>query len=373
MDAIVDLLWGDEAPPAVTGTLQAYVAGLRKALEPDRAPRTPASIVVTVGAGYALRVEPDQLDVGRFGRVVTSQHQCLAPVAGLVPDPDRAGLDHAQLTDAVAALDAALELWRGEPYLELDDAVDARAERTRLGELQLIGLEDRALARLWLGEQATVAAELESLTSGYPQRERLWGLRALALARAGRQADALEVLRTVRELLDDELGLEPSSELRALQTAVLRQEPVLEWTVTAPKSVPGPTTRNRPRRQPVGTRGAAWPMVGRDDQLAALVSLLDLAESGQRALVSLVGDPGIGKSRLAGEVSAIAEERGLRVLVGRCSQDEGAPPLWPWISVLGELDHDLPTTSTMINSRSSPSGKGLWRPSWRPAMVSRCC
>ena len=87
VDAIVDLLWGDEAPPAVTGTLQAYVAGLRKALEPDRAPRTPASILVTVGAGYALRVEPDQLDVGRFSRAVTSQHQRLAPVAGLVPEP----------------------------------------------------------------------------------------------------------------------------------------------------------------------------------------------------------------------------------------------------------------------------------------------
>ena len=74
-------------------------------------------------------------------------------------------------------------------------------------------------------------------------------------------------------------------------------------------------------------------------------AMLDVAESGQRAFASLVGDPGIGKSRLAGELAAVAEERGMRVLVGRCSQDEGAPPLWPWISVLGELDHDLPTTS----------------------------
>ena len=84
--------------------MQAYVAGLRKALEPDRAPRTPASILVTVGAGYALRVDPGQLDVSRFAKAVTSQHQRLAPVAGLVPEPDRAGLDHDQLTDAVAAL-----------------------------------------------------------------------------------------------------------------------------------------------------------------------------------------------------------------------------------------------------------------------------
>ena len=86
-------------------------------------------------------------------------------------------------------------------------------------------------------------------------------------------------------------------------------------------------------------------MVGRDDQLSALVGLLDLAGSGERALVSLVGEPGIGKSRLAGELATIADARGMRVLVGRCSQDDGAPPLWPWISVLGELDHVLPTTS----------------------------
>jgi len=133
--------------------------------------------------------------------------------------------------------------------------------------------------------------------------------------------------------------------LRALQTAVLRQEPVLEWTVAAPQPVAVPTPRTRPRRQPTAAQAPGWPMVWRDDQLAALGRLLDLAESGQRAFASLVGDPGIGKSRLAGELAALAEERGIRVLVGRCSQDEGAPPLWPWISVLGELDHELPTTS----------------------------
>ena len=122
-------------------------------------------------------------------------------------------------------LDEALSRWRGTPYAELEDAPAARAERARLEELRAIALEDRAVAGLALGRHATVAAELEVLTATYPLRERLWGLRALALARSGRQADALEVLRQVRDLLADELGLEPGAELRELQTAVLRQDP----------------------------------------------------------------------------------------------------------------------------------------------------
>ena len=127
----------------------------------------------------------------------------------------------------------------------------------------MIALEDRAVAALGLGRHAMVAGELEVLTSTYPLRERLWGLRALALTRAGRQADALEVLREVRELLAEELGLEPGAELRSLQTAVLRQDPALEWTAA----------RSIPRQRPPRGRATefAWPLVGRDDQLSALV------------------------------------------------------------------------------------------------------
>ncbi len=102
------------------------------------------------------------------------------------------GLAAADLRGAVASLDEALGLWRGTPYVELEEAPAAVAERARLEELRSVALEDRAVAALALGDHATVAAELESLTARYPLRERLWGLRALALARAGRQADALE-------------------------------------------------------------------------------------------------------------------------------------------------------------------------------------
>ena len=88
----------------------------------------------------------------------------------------------------------------------------------------------------WAGTPP-LSAELEALTTAHPLRERLWALWAVALTRSGRQADALEVLARVRTVLDEELGLEPSAELRDLQTAVLRQDPGLEWV--APADGPG--------------------------------------------------------------------------------------------------------------------------------------
>jgi DNA-binding SARP family transcriptional activator len=344
VDALVDILWPDGAPPGVTGTLQAYVAGLRRSLEPARAARAPSTVLVTVAPGYALRVEDDALDAARFDRAVSRAHRRIGQVAGL---HDRSGLSTEELAAVVAELDEALALWRGTPYLELEDAPSAVAERARLEELRVVALEDRAVAALELGEHATVAGELESLTTAYPLRERLWGLRALALTRAGRQAEALDALREVREVLADELGLEPGQELRDLQSAVLRQDPTLDWQPAVqpapaePVRTPTPTARIQsfvPTLPP-------WPLVGRAEQLADLVKALDQAESGSVALAALVGEPGIGKSRLAGELAKVAGERGATVLLGRCSQDDGAPPLWPWQQVLRALGRDLPEES----------------------------
>ena len=236
-DALVDLLWGDSPPTAVTATLQGYVARLRRALEPDRPPRAPSEVLVTQQTGYALMIPDDALDAARFEAVVGAARQRLG--AGI-----NAELDADELERLFASLNDGLSLWRGLPYTELEDAPAAQAERARLEELRAIALEDRAVAALGLGRHAMVAGELEVLTSTYPLRERLWGLRALALTRSGRQADALEVLRQVRELLAEELGLEPGAELRSLQTAVLRQDPSLDWN-------------QRPRRSPHSGRATS--------------------------------------------------------------------------------------------------------------------
>jgi DNA-binding SARP family transcriptional activator len=357
VDAIVDLLWEDSPPPGVTATLQAYVSGLRKVLEPHRERRAPATVLVTVAPGYALRLPPEASDATRFEQVVTAEHRRLSmPLLGPSPLPASA------LHEAVERLDSALASWRGKPYAELEDAPAAVAERAHLEELRSVALEDRAVARLALGDQATTAAELEALTKAHPLRERLWALRALALVRSGRQADALDVLRQVREVLDEELGLDPGAELRDLQTRVLRQDPELAWVAPAAEpELPAPApassdresarARSRSDEAPgerdeddgtVLTADAAWPMLGRDDELRRLEEALGAALDGRTAFAVVTGDAGIGKSRLCNELSATARARGARVLVGRCSQDDGAPPLWPWRTVLERLGATLP-------------------------------
>jgi DNA-binding SARP family transcriptional activator len=340
VDTIVDLLWGDAPPGGVAGTLQAYVSGLRRVLEPHRERRAPATVLVTASPGYALRLELGALDAERFEQAVDEQHRLVQLSAGVGP----AVLSGDELATCVSHLDDTLALWRGTPYAELDDAPAAVAERTRLDELRLVALEDRAVAELALGHHSTVAADLEAMTAAHPLRERLWSLRALALTRSGRQADALQVLREIRDVLDEELGIEPSAELRDLQTAVLRQDPSLDW-VAPPRRPGAPVVPLRPRPAPPapGT-GPAWPMIGRDDDLAALHDAWDRARDGTAAFVVLTGEPGIGKSRLAAELIGLARSDGAGVCVGRCSQDDGAPPLWPWGQVLEGLGADLPHT-----------------------------
>lgn len=317
--ALVDLLWGDAAPPGALGTLQTYVAGLRRALEPDREARATDGVLATTGNGYALRISPDAVDAVAFERAVatarvalgTAAHDLLSPAAP--PDLDRARSE----------LAAARGLWRDVPYPELGEAAAVVAERARLIELRLGAEELTAVVRLRDGDHAALAADLERLTAEHPLRERFWALRALALARGGRQADALAALRQVRAVLAEELGVDPGPELRRVEEAVLRQEG--GWTPTTPPAAGLPTP------------AMPWPLVGRSAELGRLSGLLDAAASGTPSFGALVGDPGIGKSRLATELSREAERRGALVLTGRCSQDEGAPPLWPWTTALRPL------------------------------------
>jgi DNA-binding SARP family transcriptional activator len=375
-DALIDLLWGDAAPSAATASLQTYVAGLRRALEPGRTARAAATVLVTTPLGYHLDIAADAVDAARFTATVERVHRRLAQSPGTVPRPP-ADLDANDLHVLRGELDVALAAWQGVPYAELRDADPVTAERARLDALWLVAQEDRALLRLASGEHAAVAAELGTLVRRHPLRESLCALHVLALVGSGAQGEALAALRHTRSLLADELGIDPGAALQELEAAVLRQGPELAWVVPSagappasdppafdrpafdapasdppasdPPAVDAPASESvvpdPPDSEPPGPDpGGDWPLVGRRPELAVLDSVLDAALDARAGTAVLIGEPGIGKSRLLQEAAARASARGLAVLTGRCSQDEGAPPLWPWTAVLRDLRVAVPDT-----------------------------
>jgi predicted ATPase/DNA-binding SARP family transcriptional activator len=258
-DRLVEQLWGDDRPETAGHALEVYVSKLRRVLGRE--------VVATQAGGYALVVEPDAVDAVLFERLVERGRTELA-------------------RDAAAAADTfreALALWRGPAFADVEYEEFAQSEIARLDEIRLSALEQRLEADLRLGRHAELTAELEGLTAEHPLRERLRGHLMLALYRSGRQADALAVYRDARETLLEELGLEPSGELRELQAAILRQDPSLDVEPTelrARRHLPAPAT----------------PFLGRRAELARV---LDLFRAAGARLVTLTGPGGSGKTRLA--------------------------------------------------------------------------
>jgi predicted ATPase/DNA-binding SARP family transcriptional activator len=259
-EQLIDGLWGDSPPASAVQSLQVYVHGLRRALGADR--------IETAGRGYRVVAGEDELDLDRFER-------------GL--ERGRAALEAGRADDAADELREALAIWRGTALADLPEETRRAAEAERLEELRLTALELRLDAELACGGHDAVVAELEALTAEQPYREKFLEQRLLALYRCGRQAEALEVYRSARELLAEELGLDPSPALQELERAILRQEPGL----AAPAA---PTRSTRPLPVP------ATPLVGRRLELAAVGALF--RDEGAR-LVTLTGPGGTGKTRLS--------------------------------------------------------------------------
>lgn len=215
IETLIDDLW-EVAPARARGSIRTFVGDLRRALEPDRAPRTASALLITDGAGYALRPTPGSVDAERFEKSVTAARSRPAE-------------------DARVLLRDALGLWRGPAYADIGDAPWARAERSRLVELRLHALEEQARALVDLNRAPEAVPELDAHVTDHPWREEGWRLLALALYRTGRQADALQVLRRAQHRLADELGLDPGPRLSRLQSDILAQASSLD----APESADG--------------------------------------------------------------------------------------------------------------------------------------
>jgi YVTN family beta-propeller protein len=210
-DRLIDELWGERAPPTASKSLQVHVWRLRQVLGGGDG----VGPLASVAGGYLLHVEPGQLDLEVFERLLGE---------------GRAALADGRPEVASETLTQALALWNGPALAEFAGEPFAREPTMRLEELRLEAIEARIDADLELGRHRALIAELESLVSANPLRERLRAQLMLALYRCGRQAEALEAYRETRKLLDQELGLQPSSELRALESAMLAQDPQLDLT-----------------------------------------------------------------------------------------------------------------------------------------------
>ncbi|HEX6359299.1 BTAD domain-containing putative transcriptional regulator [Actinophytocola sp.] len=299
---LIDALWGPTPPAAAEVTLRTHVSHLRKRL------LAYAEALVTERPGYRLRLAPEQVDAYRFERTAGLGQESLG-----LGDPQR----------AAGLLREALAQWRGPVLEDLGYPEFAAAETARLDELRLVALEGRIEADLALGRHQEVISELEALVADHPYRERFCGQLMLALYRSGRQVDALTVYAAARQRLADELGLDPGPALAELETAILRHDPTL-----APRADHA--------ARPAGTPAVAPPdallsvarrvrLVGRSAELGRLLDLWRAVRDGDRRVVVVSGEAGVGKTRLVAEFAHLVAADPAVVLVGRCDHATAVP------------------------------------------------
>jgi predicted ATPase/DNA-binding SARP family transcriptional activator len=259
---LINDLWEGEPSPGAATTLKVYVSHLRQAL----AKAATGAVLATRRPGYVLEVDPLAIDAGLFESLVV-EHARL-----VTADPGA----------ATAGLDRALALWRGTPLAEVADLAFARPDVTRLEELRLTALESRLEADLLLGRHAEVTGELQALVDTHPYHEGFWALLMRSLQATGRRADALRAYQRLRAVLGEGLGIEPSLALQQLEQTILLEDLQPAASSAKESNLPIPGTS----------------FVGRSEELRELEALLE-----DHRLITMVGEGGSGKTRLATEVA----------------------------------------------------------------------
>ncbi|MDP9073474.1 MAG: AfsR/SARP family transcriptional regulator, partial [Actinomycetota bacterium] len=266
-DRLADAVWGEVPPKSWNKVVQGAIVRLRRALGP--------TAIVTVGGGYRLTLDEDDVDARKFERLL---NRARGMAQG---DPER----------AAGVYDQALALWRGRPLPELDGWPPGVAEAARLEELRRCAQEDRLESLLAAGQHRLTVAQAEMLTAEEPLRERRWAILALAQYRDGRQGEALRTIARARRTLAEQLGLDPGSDLVTLEKAILRQDaglstPALAHPRVAREDCPylGLVTFDV---------GDAESFFGRDEEIARCLRRLT-----EVSLLAIVGASGSGKSSL---------------------------------------------------------------------------
>ncbi|TDW98572.1 BTAD domain-containing putative transcriptional regulator [Kribbella sp. VKM Ac-2566] len=277
---LADALWGERPPASAVKVIQGCVVRLRKLLG--------SHSIETSPDGYRLTIPHDQIDSQRFERAVGRAGALLA-----VGEAERA---------AVVLADV-LTLWRGRPFEEIAEWDSARIELARLTELRQFAQELYIESALRSGGHDGVLSQAKALTAEAPLRERRWALLATAQYQAGRQGEALETLRRLRVVLDDELGLDPSPEIDALEQAILRQDRAL----SSPSALPEPSAACPYQGLRPYDVDDAELFFGRDTEVAA-----GLRKLSDHSMLAVAGPSGCGKSSLirAGVAAALRADGG---------------------------------------------------------------
>jgi DNA-binding SARP family transcriptional activator len=276
-DALADALWDGAPPAAAATTLRGHVLRLRRALEPDAGNR-----IVALDPGYLMRVADSESDVLEFQKLCRSAGTAIRDQAW---------------ADAEADATAALARWQGTPLIDVPCQALRDAWMPRLKEARVQALEWRIEAGLHLGHRDELVPELRALVAEHPLRERFHAQLMLALAGAGRQAEALSAYQDARQVLVDELGIEPGPDLRELQERILTGDAELLRPLPAASEPVPARAAVIPRQLPA----APGHFVGREAEIKALNDLLPGRDDPDGAVVisAIGGTAGIGKTTLA--------------------------------------------------------------------------
>jgi DNA-binding SARP family transcriptional activator len=276
-ERLIEMMRGDDPPATARGTLHTLVRRLRRQLAGT--PAQAQQILQTRPPGYRLQVAPDRLDLSQFEEL--RRH-------------GRAALAGGDAAEAARLLGEAVALWRGPALADVTAQWLLRVEQPRLQEQYLQAVEERIEAELAQGRHIEALGELRRLVAEQPLRERPYGQLMTALYRSGRQAEALETYRRLRQVLAGELGVEPEPGIQQLHQAVLRGDPSLD--LPPPGAAPRVDAAEvRPAQLPAD----AGSFTGRTDELARLDKVLATTRDEPTPAVVVVGTAGVGKTTLA--------------------------------------------------------------------------
>ncbi|HYO41195.1 MAG TPA: BTAD domain-containing putative transcriptional regulator [Nocardioidaceae bacterium] len=328
-ERLIDQLWDGAPPPQGAVTLRSYVSNLRQALGGQTGV---GAALGTRGHGYCLDVPAQAIDAVRLSR------------------QSQEGRDHLRRGRPDAALEAfdeAVDAWDGGPLADIADHEAASSMITQLTETYLGAVEGRFASLLALGRHGDALPDLEAFVADHPLREEPRALLMTALHRAGRTPESLEVHRAFRELLREELGIDPSDALDKLHQRILEQDPTLapapyqlqaEVATTPSAPHPHPPSAPPPRSMRASPQRPGALLVGRGRELTVITHHLDaLLASGAGALLLVSGEPGIGKTTLLEALEERARRRGCPVYSGRSPAAGSAPAFWPWRQVVDSI------------------------------------